>query len=97
MASADVTLGSDPFEFEADASVHTAAVNRDLGWLRNQHATELAYVNFQNTTVVVAQPVGIGGVTLKPGQITQIPANCRAFKFKAAASTFIQYSPNQLL
>lgn len=97
MASANVTLGSMPHEFEADTTQRTATLNLRGGWLRNQHATELAFVNFDAGVVTVTQPSGYAHATLKPGQVIQIPPSCAAFTFDAGASTFIQYSPTPLV
>lgn len=96
MASADVTLGGEPHEFEVDTTQRTATLKQRLGYLRNSHATELAYVNFQAGTVTVTQPAGVGHVTLKPGQVIQIPPGCASFTFDAGAQTFIQYSPTPM-
>lgn len=92
MASANVTLGSEPHEFEVDATARVATLNTRGGWLKNTHATEIIYINV-STTAAVTQPGGAGNAILKPGQIMQIPHQYGSFNFDAAGTSYCQYSP----
>lgn len=97
MASANVTLGHDPHEFEVDTTQRTATLNlHGVGWLKNTHATETIYLNFQAGTVVLTQPVGAGGAILKSGYVMKIPKQCTSFTFDAGATSYCQYSPEEL-
>jgi hypothetical protein len=96
MASANVTLGSRPHEFEVDTTIRTATLNVRGGWLRNTHASESAYVNFDAGTVTVTQPAGASGAIIKAGQAMQIPPDVGSFTFDAGATTYLQYSPSPL-
>jgi hypothetical protein len=91
MASANVTL-ADVYEFEVDGTQKTATLNNAGGFLRNTHATEIAYVNVNAATCSVTQPVGAGGMTIKAGQVVALPAWCKSFTFKAGGTTYLQYS-----
>lgn len=95
MASANVTLGSEPCEFEVDATARVATLNQRGGWIKNTHATEIIYINVSGTTLVV-QPGGAGNAILKPGQIMQIPPQYGAFNFDAAGTSYCQWSPTPM-
>lgn len=95
MASANVTLGSVPHEFEVDTTARVATLNVRGGWLKNTHATEIIYINV-STTATVTQPGGVGNATLKAGQIMQIPPDCGSFNFDAAGVSYLQYSPSPM-
>lgn len=94
MASADQTI-SGAIEFEADGTQHTATLNSPGGWVYTTAAGD-AVINPDAGDISTTQPSGAGSVRLpgaSKGQMIPLPHTCRAFTFKAAASTFIQYIP----
>jgi len=92
MASANVTLSDGGSEFEVDGTQRTATILSAGGYLRNTHATEIAYINVEGATCSVTQPVGGGGRAIKAGQTCPLPPTCKSFTFKAGGTTYLQYS-----
>lgn len=91
MASADVTLFPTGAEFEVDGTQHAATLTQAGGWLRNTSSVD-AVVSPDNKTITVAQPLAAGLIRVPAGKAIQLPPECRAFTFKAASKTFLQYS-----
>lgn len=98
MASANVSLGSNGAEYEADTTERTATMNRFGGFVTNA-GSGLIGVNFEGAAVGTVSHAGaiaglVGTQILDPGATLTIPVTCRSFKFKAdGAGCVLSYSP----
>lgn len=87
-----MTLGDTPHEFEVDTTQRTATLNTRGGWLLNTHGTEAAFVDTAAGTTATTQPAGVGHLVIKPGKALPVPITCGSFTFKAAGTSFLQWT-----
>lgn len=92
MAAADITIGDEGGEFEADGTQKRCTLTHAGNWrVRNTSATQAVVIAPNGATVQTTQPGGAGQLRLLAGGApTILPHDCKIFDFKASASGFIQ-------
>lgn len=88
MASANVTIGDDGGEFEADSTARVATLTTPGGVVRNTSASQTIYIAPNKAASATSAAGGAGQLCLKAGAAITLPRDCKTFGFVASASGF---------